>query len=175
MRLCAAPLRPYLHRPGGVAGRRAVMVLTLLAALTPGCATAKLAPYAHPPLTGAIGPFPKALVTLRYADPANANGFAGTVQVPATHALPDPDEPTDFFDVKVNAVMFTDADRKPGNELLVLYSAQKTGPAEPLYYAVTVYKWAGATFVRLRDIEAKLEGSRNAAQVRRRLARRRAA
>ena len=156
-----------------------IALLVAVSALTPGCATARVTPgiagLTHPPVTGALGPFARARVELRYADPANANGFTGSVHVsPASHALPGPDEPTDFFDVKVNAVMFTDADRKPGNELLVLYSAQKTGPAEPLYYAVTVYKWAGADFVRLRNIEAKLEGSRNAADVRRRLVRKRA-
>jgi hypothetical protein len=174
MRLCAAPLPTYLHRPCGGAGWRALLIL--VAVLTPGYATAGTAVFAHPSVTGAIGPFARALVELRYADPGNANGFTGTVTEPsATHPLPDPDEPTDFFDVKVRAVMFTNADRKPGNELLVLYSLQKTGPAEALHYAVTVYKWTGHDFVRLRKIEVKLEGSRTAADVRRRLGRKRAA
>ncbi|MBC7505689.1 MAG: hypothetical protein H7267_08205 [Sandarakinorhabdus sp.] len=174
MTLRTAPSNSHPPRRRG-AGPAMLFALVAMTVLHTGCATARLAPYAHAPVTGALGPFPKALVELRYADPANANGFTGTVQVPATHALPNPDEPTDFFDVKVRAVMFADADRKPGNELLVLYSAQKTGPATPLYYAVTVYKWAGADFVRLRDVEAKLEGSHNAADVRRRLAGKRAA
>lgn len=163
---------------------RTALLALALAATVPACARSngaapapaeKAAGLAHPVVAGALGPFPRASVELRYADVARANGFTGTVRTPAAHPLPDPDEPPDFFAVRVSAVMFADADTRPGNELLVLYSAQKIAPGEPAYYAVAAYGWSGAAFVRLPQVEERLDGSRDAAQVRARLARARAA
>lgn len=161
-----------LQRPARCLALRLSLVLAAVAAMGAGCATAKMSTFAHPPVSGSLGPFATARVELRYADPVTANGFTGQVNAGGLqYLLPEPDEPTEFFDVKVNAAMFVNADRKPGNELLVLYRAHKIAPSSPGYDAVAVYGWTGRDFVRLRDIEQALEGSANAAEVRRRLAR----
>jgi hypothetical protein len=147
----------------------ALLLLTLSILLT---ALAPPGDLAHPIVTGALGPWSHVRVVLHYEDIQNQSGFRGIVESPVgALPVPPPDEPSDFFDVKVSAVMFARTGRAHGRALVILYRARKLGPGNAPYDAADVIVWTGKALTRVRPVEVLLDGASDAAEVRLRLAR----
>ena len=129
---------------------------------------------AHPVLTGSVGPYERAVLVLtRRAGPAEAP-FAGALDIGDGRCLwlQEPDEPTDFFLIRVKAAFFTPLDGgKRANGIVVLYDSSQIGPQHGTDHEALVYRVDREAITRDPAIEQRLLGTRTAAEVRQRLAR----
>lgn len=131
--------------------------------------------YAHPVVTGALGPWSKVRVHLVQSTEVDDAPFVGMVEAHSevygatVHAMPPIDETETNFMTKVSAVMFRDTDRVAHKDLLVLYAATRIGPQQPSYFSVGVFRWNGKAFVRVKNMERLLRGARTGDEVDQRL------
>lgn len=131
--------------------------------------------YAHPVVTGVLGPWSKVRVHLVQSTEVDDAPFVGMVEAHSevygatVHALPPIDETEANFMTKVSAVMFRDTDRADQKDLLILYAATRIGPQQPSYFSVGVFRWNGKAFVRVKSMERLLRGARTGDEVDQRL------
>lgn len=97
--------------------------------------------------------------------------FVGIAEV-AGHrrlAMAGPDEPAEFFQFDVSAVMFTPIERGRRNGIVILYDSSQIGPGHGTQHRALVYRVGTSTAQRVPNLERRLEGATSAAEVRRRL------
>lgn len=145
--------------------------MTNIAVAQPPIANQAAHPLAHPPVTGAAGPFGKVTVTLRRTGPQAHAPFAGEIRLPngRSLALAGPDLPAEFFRIDVTAVVFTPIGRTRTNGVVVLYDSSQIGPQHGTDHLALVYRVTREAAVRIPAAEDRIEGVRNAAQARRAL------
>lgn len=152
------------------------LLISLATAATSAGVNAKAAlpllrPLAHPPVSGAAGPFPKVTVTLRRTNTVPHAPFDGEMRLMDGRSLPlaGPDLPADFFRIDVTAVVFTPIGRTRTNGLVILYDSSQIGPQHGTDHLALVYRVTRSAAVRVAAAENRLEGVGNAAAARRRL------
>ena len=125
---------------------------------------------AYPAVSGTVGPFAHARVTLIGATML-AGPFTGRLDVPGGRCvlLAGPEDPTGLFDFFVNRVMFMPVEPGQANGIVVLYDKVHRSPGSPSFAEILVYRVDGEGVTRDPALERQLDGVRRAAQVRRRL------
>jgi hypothetical protein len=114
---------------------------------------------AFPAVRGDVGPFRQATLMMSLPHNDIASVPHGALIVTTTGgkttalALPPFDEADGFFTIKINSVAFQNMDAQPDKEIIIHYTAQKTGPLAESYAANAFYKWAGQKFSRLQPAE----------------------
>ncbi len=128
---------------------------------------------AHPRVKGAAGPYRRTTLTLTRPAGKATSRFMGVLDVGGGKrlALDGPDEPDDFFYLDVKAVVFTPIDRSRANGIVVLYNSSKIGPGNGTDQRALIYRVEADRAVRQPAIEERLEGVKNAAEARAKLAR----
>jgi hypothetical protein len=136
------------------------------------------AKLAHPAVSGNVGPFENSVVFFTQKASEEDGVFNGFVRIRSNDGsfteftLPQPDEPADFFLFTIKSVLFQPIEKAPTtNALIVLYTAARIGPQQPVVHAACVYAWDGKEFQRQTATERALEGARTAKDARARLAR----
>ena len=143
------------------------------ASCAPVQAVAEARPLAHPRVKGAAGPYRQVTLTLLRNSGERLSSFTGVLDVGGGKrlALAGPDEPDDFFYLDVKAVLFTPIDRSRTNGIVILYNSSKIGPGNGTDQRALVYRVEPNRTARQPALEERLEGVRNAAEARARLAR----
>lgn len=142
--------------------------MTTIAVAQPPNAMQVTPPVAHPPVSGAAGPFAKVTVTLRRTGPQAHAPFAGEIRLPNGRSLPlaGPNLPASFFRIDVTAMVFTPVDRTRTNGLVILYDSSQIGPQHGTDHLALVYRVTRDAAVRIPVAEDRIVGVRNAAQAR---------
>lgn len=123
---------------------------------------------AHPIVTGAVGPFARTTLVLERTEASPQAPFTGRLITPSgCIAVPGPDEPADFFLFDVRAVIFTPLDRTATRGLVILVDRSQIGPGRGTEHVALAYRVTATAAVRQPAVEARLEGARDAAAVRR--------
>jgi len=135
----------------------------------------KEAALMHPPIRGRFGPSDHNLLLLFQTNKSGVGPFEGMILVPnrnvpgsyTKHILPIPDGMVGLVDV--HAVFFVNADKKEGNELLILCSQMSgMGPdGAKEWYQTYVYGWNGNGFELQKSLLKKLSNLRTSAEVKR--------
>ena len=126
------------------------------------------AALAHPPVSGAAGPYPQVTVTLKRTGPLPHAPFTGAMRLPDGRSLPlaGPGLPADLFRIDPTAVIFTPIDRTRTNGVVILYDSSQIGPQHGTDHLALVYRVTRGAAARVTSLEDRLEGVRNAAQAR---------
>ncbi len=126
---------------------------------------------AYPAAVGDVGPFSKAMVFFTQKADGAESVFRGRVAatgpdgVEVVYPLPQEDETAEFFAVRILGVIFADADATSDKAIVVLYRAQKIAPGEVPYTSACVYIWRDGEFVRLPEVEARLDDAKSAREI----------
>lgn len=126
---------------------------------------------AHPALRGAFGPWRDAIVALTATADGPPAALDGFVIVDGGRVLPLPSLHDQWSLWEVDAVMFEDVDGDGAKELIVIAEyLTGVGPtgAQP-FNANAVVRWNGSAFVRMPEVEQRIERLPDAASIRKAL------
>lgn len=97
--------------------------------------------------------------------------FVGKLEADGvTLTLAGPDDPADFFLVEPTAVLFAPLGKSEPNGVIILYDSSQIGPGHGTEHRALIYRVSQTSALRQAVLEGRLEGARDAAEVRRRLA-----
>ncbi|MFT3776105.1 MAG: hypothetical protein QM820_62980 [Minicystis sp.] len=126
---------------------------------------------AHPAYRGPFGPPGDNVVALTATSEAPPSELAGFVVLADGRVLPLPKMHDHWTLWEVHAVMFEDVDGDGSKELIVL--AEYTTGAGPTaavpFHANAVVRWDGRAFVRVPEVEKRIESLPDAAAIRKAL------